>query len=86
MGVPHHDFELALQSVKDARGVRQDTDLDVDDLKKVVALYSELYHRHVGAGSRPTPGFSSSIRSTPCSVPGTTPGPYATASSTTSKG
>ncbi|HOA04314.1 MAG TPA: pyruvate, phosphate dikinase [Candidatus Fermentibacter daniensis] len=50
MGVPHHDFELALQSVKDARGVRQDTDLDVDDLKKVVALYSELYHRHVGGG------------------------------------
>ena len=48
MGVPHHDFELALQSVKDARGVRQDTELDVDDMKRVVALYRELYRKHVG--------------------------------------
>jgi len=48
MGVPHEDFEHALQSVKDARGVRLDTELDTEDLKKVVELYSGLYRRHVG--------------------------------------
>ena len=36
MEVPHHDFEHALQSVKDAKGVKLDTELDAEDLKKVV--------------------------------------------------
>ncbi len=48
MNVPHHEFEHALQSVKDARGVRLDTDLDVDDMIKVVGLYREIYRKHVG--------------------------------------
>jgi pyruvate,orthophosphate dikinase len=39
--VPHHDFEHALQSVKDAKGVKLDTELDVNDLQKVVVLYKE---------------------------------------------
>lgn len=46
--VPHHDFEHALQSVKDAKGVKLDTDLDVNDLQKVVALYKEAIKKATG--------------------------------------
>ena len=48
MEVPHHDFEHALQSIKDAKGVKLDTDLDVDDLKKVVVLYKEAIQKATG--------------------------------------
>ena len=46
--VPHHDFEHALQSVKDAKGVKLDTELDVNDLQKVVALYKEAIKKATG--------------------------------------
>jgi pyruvate,orthophosphate dikinase len=45
LGLEHHDFEHALQTVKDAKGVALDTDLDVEDLKKVVAGYKQVYER-----------------------------------------
>ncbi len=48
MGVPHHDFEHALDSVKKERGREIDTDLDVDDLKEVISRYRKLYHDAVG--------------------------------------
>ncbi len=48
MGVPHEGFEHALQSVKDARGARLDTDLGEDDLREVVSLYRGLYREHTG--------------------------------------
>ena len=48
MEVPHHDFEHALQSVKDAKGVKLDTELDVTDLQKVVALYKEVIQHATG--------------------------------------
>jgi pyruvate,orthophosphate dikinase len=48
MGVPHEAFEHALQSVKESRGAKLDTGLDVDGLKEVVELYSALYRQHVG--------------------------------------
>lgn len=48
MDIPHHDFEHALQAVKDQRGVKLDTDLDLDDLKKVVSLYKEIYRNAIG--------------------------------------
>jgi len=48
MEVPHHDFEHALQSVKDAKGVKLDTDLDVADLQQVVALYKEAIQKATG--------------------------------------
>jgi len=37
----HHDFEDILEAVKAEKGVSHDLDLDVEDLKKVVALYKE---------------------------------------------
>lgn len=46
--VPHHDFEHALQSVKDAKGVKLDTELDVNDLQKVVSLYKEAIKKSTG--------------------------------------
>jgi pyruvate,orthophosphate dikinase len=45
--VPHHDFEKALDSVKEEKGVENDTELDADDLKQVVARYLEVYKKHV---------------------------------------
>lgn len=48
MEVPHHDFEHALQSVKDAKGVKLDTELDTEDLKKVVTLYKEAVQKATG--------------------------------------
>lgn len=48
MEVPHHDFEHALQSVKDAKGVKLDTELDVEDLKKVVSLYKDAILKATG--------------------------------------
>ena len=48
MGVPHHSFEEALQSVKDEKGKSFDTDLTVDDLKEVIERYREVYKASVG--------------------------------------
>jgi pyruvate,orthophosphate dikinase len=48
MGVPHHDFEEALQSVKDEVDKDLDTDLTVEDLKKVIDRYREVYKRDTG--------------------------------------
>ena len=45
VGLEHHDFEEALQSVKDEKGVKLDVDLDADDLKKVVEKYKAVYKK-----------------------------------------
>ncbi len=49
MGVPHHDFEHALESVKNKKGVANDTDLSADDMKLVVDLYREVYKKAIGS-------------------------------------
>ncbi len=48
MGVPHHDFETALNTVKNAKGVENDVDLNADDLKSVVDGYMAVYEKNVG--------------------------------------
>ncbi len=45
MGLEHEKFEEALEMVKKNTGVRTDTDLRVEDLKKVVAEYKRIYIR-----------------------------------------
>ncbi|MCK5785049.1 MAG: pyruvate, phosphate dikinase [Candidatus Sabulitectum sp.] len=49
MDIPHHDFEHALDSVKNEKGVKLDTDLDLHDLKKVVSLYRDIYRKAIGS-------------------------------------
>nr|HPJ71759.1 pyruvate, phosphate dikinase [bacterium] len=48
MGVPHHDFEERLEEVKRGLGVRLDTELDVEGLKKVIDAYLRIYRSHTG--------------------------------------
>jgi pyruvate,orthophosphate dikinase len=42
-GVPGEQFEDAIKEVKSDRGVKDDTDLDVDALKELTAKFKELY-------------------------------------------
>lgn len=48
MGVSKAKFDKILDSVKEAKGVKLDTELDAEDLKKVVAQYKELYKKEIG--------------------------------------
>jgi pyruvate, orthophosphate dikinase len=45
LGIDHHNFEEALQGVKDRRGVKLDTDLDAEGLKEVVDAYKQTYEK-----------------------------------------
>ncbi len=49
MDISHHDFEKALESVKNEKGVKLDTDLELQDLKKVVMLYKAIYRNAIGS-------------------------------------
>jgi len=48
MGIEHSKFEHILESVKKERGITYDIELDVDDLKKIVEKYKELYRNETG--------------------------------------
>ncbi|ADY13115.1 pyruvate, phosphate dikinase [Sphaerochaeta globosa] len=48
MGVPHHEYESALQDVKDSKGKTLDTELDSKDLQEVITRYQRLYKRYTG--------------------------------------
>ncbi len=45
LGIPHSEFEKALDKVKEEKGVQQDTELETDDLKRVIELYKEVYKK-----------------------------------------
>ncbi|MDP6542337.1 MAG: pyruvate, phosphate dikinase [Phycisphaerae bacterium] len=45
LDIDHHNFEAALDKVKKARDAANDTDLDVDGLKDVVAEYKKVYKK-----------------------------------------
>ena len=47
MGVPHEDFDKIFTDVKKARGIEKDEDMNVEDFKKVVKLYKDLYKKHI---------------------------------------
>lgn len=44
--IPHEEFEKRLQKIKDEKGVKLDTELDAEDLKKLVELYKGLYNEY----------------------------------------
>ena len=48
MGIEKQLFEHALEAAKNAKGVKLDTELDADDLKKLVAKYKEIYKKEKG--------------------------------------
>jgi pyruvate, orthophosphate dikinase len=47
-GIDAHLFESALSSLKQARGVQQDTDLSADDLEELVGTFKQIYRDAVG--------------------------------------
>ena len=48
MGVPHDQFEAALQDVKDLSRKVYDVELDVKDLQEVIVRYKQLYKKYTG--------------------------------------
>ncbi|MBE6042881.1 MAG: pyruvate, phosphate dikinase [Clostridium thermopalmarium] len=48
IGIEKRKFEDILDEVKEEKGVEYDTDLDAEDLKKVVIKYKELYVKEMG--------------------------------------
>ncbi|HEY1190755.1 MAG TPA: pyruvate, phosphate dikinase, partial [Gemmata sp.] len=48
MGIEHEHFEHELHAMKEAKGVKLDTDLSADDLKELVKRYKAVYKKDVG--------------------------------------
>lgn len=48
LGIKHERFEHALSSMKAAKGVKLDTELDADDLKKLIAIYKGIVREETG--------------------------------------
>lgn len=48
MGVPHHDFEEAIDNMKQEKGVDEDVDLTAEDLRLLVDRYKAIYRKHTG--------------------------------------
>ncbi|MEQ8246055.1 MAG: pyruvate, phosphate dikinase [Alphaproteobacteria bacterium] len=48
LGVEHHNFEELLDQMKSEKGVAGDTDLDADDLRRLVGMYAALVERELG--------------------------------------
>ena len=49
MGIEKTNFDHLLETMKDKKGAELDTDLDADDLKKLVGQYKDLYKKEKGA-------------------------------------
>src|SRR3989338_879642 len=48
MGVPHESFEKVLANAKKSKGAKVDTELDAEDLKKVVIEYKKVVQQYTG--------------------------------------
>ena len=46
MGVPHANFEAAIDEIKEEKGITLDTEMDVADLQKLVKKYLVIYKNH----------------------------------------
>ena len=49
MGIEKNKFEHLLEEMKNNKGVKLDTELDADDLKKLVEQYKDLYKKEIGS-------------------------------------
>ena len=72
-------FEEIIDDVKAKKGVKQDVELDTEDMKNLVVLFKEFYKKEKGEDFPRIPRSSSWRPSRPCSAPGTTPAPTSTA-------
>ncbi|MDE7192054.1 MAG: pyruvate, phosphate dikinase, partial [Clostridia bacterium] len=43
MGTPKSEFEKIIDKVKEEKGVKSDTELDADDMKKLIKLFKKVY-------------------------------------------
>ena len=48
MGVPHEHFEHSIEEMKTQKGVKEDVDLNEDDLRSLVDRYKAIYRQHTG--------------------------------------
>jgi pyruvate,orthophosphate dikinase len=48
MGIPHEEFEDALENLKNDKGVKEDTELTTKDLKELVNRYKAVYRKGTG--------------------------------------
>ncbi len=49
MGIDRQKFENSLEEIKKEKGVHLDTDLDAEDLKRVVQRFKEIYKKETGS-------------------------------------
>jgi pyruvate, orthophosphate dikinase len=47
-GIDGDEYEQAIKAVKATRGVKQDTELDVADLKELTSTFKRIYHEQTG--------------------------------------
>ncbi len=48
MEIPKKTFEVIIDEVKEAKGITEDIDLDVDDMKELVSRFKAYYHEQKG--------------------------------------
>lgn len=61
MGIPHSLFEEKLETMKEAKGAKLDTDLTASDLKELVELYKNVYLEAKGESFPSGKGMQHSI-------------------------
>ena len=83
-GIAGEAFEDAIKEVKQERGVEDDTELDVDDLKALTRSSRTLTRSTPARSSRRTRRSSCGWRSARCSTPGPASAPSTTGASTAS--
>ena len=49
MEVPKHNFEVIIDEMKAAKGVKMDTELDANDLKEMVKKFKAYYKEQIGS-------------------------------------
>src|SRR5437588_5617990 len=54
-GIPGEAFEDAIKAAKEQRGVKDDTELDVDALRELTDAFKGIYREHTGESFPPDP-------------------------------
>ncbi|MBQ1826477.1 MAG: pyruvate, phosphate dikinase, partial [Erysipelotrichaceae bacterium] len=57
MGLPKSTFEVIIDEMKDAKGVKLDTELDADDMKEMVVRFKAYYKDEMGVDFPQDPKF-----------------------------